>query len=99
MGLRMEFDTRMTALEEQSGRHTTMLQEVKDMLIRMQSKDDDEEDDDQEFGVQSLDLVLMFSCFQSKTLVGLLLLGICLYFETCLDNLTCFGCFHVETNA
>ena len=44
--LRMEFDICMNALEEQSNRHTTMLQEVKGMLIRMQSKDDYEEDDD-----------------------------------------------------
>ena len=43
--LRMEFDTRMTTLEEQSSRHTIMLQEIKGMLIRMQSKDDDDEDD------------------------------------------------------
>ena len=46
--LRMEFDTRMTALEEQSGRHTTMLQEIKGMLIRMQSKDDDDEEEEEE---------------------------------------------------
>ncbi|GFZ16813.1 hypothetical protein Acr_26g0000830 [Actinidia rufa] len=42
---RIEFDTRMTSLEEQSGHHTTMLQEIKGMLIRMQSKDDDEDDE------------------------------------------------------
>ena len=47
MGLRTEFDIRMTLLEEQSGRHTTMLQEIKDMLIWMQSKNDDEEEDDE----------------------------------------------------
>ena len=39
--LRTEFDTHMTALEDQSSRHTSMLQEIKGMLIRMQSKDDD----------------------------------------------------------
>ena len=33
--LRIEFDTRMTSLEEQSGHHTTTLQEIKGMLIRM----------------------------------------------------------------
>ena len=43
--LRMEFDTCMTALEEYSSRHTTMLQEVKRILIWMQSKDDDDDDD------------------------------------------------------
>ncbi|GFY91118.1 hypothetical protein Acr_07g0013140 [Actinidia rufa] len=47
--LRVEFDTRMTSLEEQSGCHTTMLQKIKGMLIRMQSKNDD--DDDKEFRV------------------------------------------------
>ena len=44
--LRTKFDTYMTALEEQSSRHTTMLEEVKGMLIRMQSNDDNEEDED-----------------------------------------------------
>ena len=44
--LKTEFNTCMTLLEEQSGRHTTMLQEIKCMLIRMQSKDDDDDDDD-----------------------------------------------------
>ena len=45
--LRMEFDTRMTSLEEQYGRYTTMLQEIKGMLIRMQSKDEDDDEDDE----------------------------------------------------
>ena len=44
--LRIEFDTQMTSLGEQSGRHTTMLQEIKGMLIRMQARDDEEEEDD-----------------------------------------------------
>ncbi|GFS42928.1 hypothetical protein Acr_00g0082640 [Actinidia rufa] len=44
--IRTEFDTRMTALEEQSSCHTTMLQEIKGMIIRMQSKDDDDDEDD-----------------------------------------------------
>ena len=44
--LRIEFDTCMTSLEEQSGLHTTMLQEIKDMFIRMQSKDDDDDEND-----------------------------------------------------
>ena len=39
-------NTRMTALEEESGRHTTMLQEIKGMLIRMQARDDDDEEED-----------------------------------------------------
>ncbi|GFZ05278.1 hypothetical protein Acr_17g0008500 [Actinidia rufa] len=49
--LRVDFDTRMTAhneqfsrLEEQSGRQTTLLQEIKGMLIRMQAWNDDEEE-------------------------------------------------------
>ena len=44
--LRIEFDNRMTSLEEQFGRCTTILQEIKGMLIRMQSKDDNEDEDD-----------------------------------------------------
>ncbi|GFS33971.1 hypothetical protein Acr_00g0031530 [Actinidia rufa] len=47
MGLRTELDTRMTSLEEQSSYHTTMLQEIKGMLIRMQSKNDEEEEDNE----------------------------------------------------
>ena len=43
--LRIEFDTRMIRLEEQSGHHTTMLQEIKGILIQMQSKDEEEEED------------------------------------------------------
>ncbi|GFS40609.1 hypothetical protein Acr_00g0069520 [Actinidia rufa] len=52
--LRVDFDTHMTThdelfsrLEDQSGRHTTLLQEIKGMLIQMQVRndDDDEEDD------------------------------------------------------
>ena len=46
--LRIEFDIRMTSLEEQSGRHTTMLQEIKGMLIWMQSKDDDEGEEEED---------------------------------------------------
>ena len=48
ISLRTEFDTRMTAIEEQSSCYTTMLQEVNGMLIRMQSKDDDEEEEEEE---------------------------------------------------
>ncbi|GFS34062.1 hypothetical protein Acr_00g0032030 [Actinidia rufa] len=44
--LRMEMNTRMTTLENESGRHMTMLQEIKGMLIRMQSKEEEEEEDD-----------------------------------------------------
>ena len=43
--LRTKFDTCMIALEEQSSRYTTMLQEIKGMLIRMQSRDDNEDED------------------------------------------------------
>ncbi|GFZ00922.1 hypothetical protein Acr_14g0005570 [Actinidia rufa] len=45
--LRMEMNTRMTVLEEESSCHTTMLQEIKGMLIRIQSKNEEEEDDDE----------------------------------------------------
>ncbi|GFY90914.1 hypothetical protein Acr_07g0011100 [Actinidia rufa] len=41
--LRIEFNTRMTSLEEKSSCHTTMLHEIKGMLIQMQSKDEDDE--------------------------------------------------------
>ena len=44
--LRIKFDTRMTSLEEQFGCYTTVLQEIKGMLIRMQYKDDDDEDEE-----------------------------------------------------
>ena len=44
--LMTEFDTRMTALEDQSSRHTTKLQEINGMLIRMQSKDDNDDYED-----------------------------------------------------
>ncbi|GFS35916.1 hypothetical protein Acr_00g0042670 [Actinidia rufa] len=51
--LRLDFDTRMTLceeqfghLEEQSGRHTTLFQGIKGMLISMQAKEDDEEEED-----------------------------------------------------
>ena len=45
--LRIEFDTCMTSLEEQSGHHTTILQEIKGMLIRTQPKDDDDDKNDE----------------------------------------------------
>ncbi|GFS36594.1 hypothetical protein Acr_00g0046870 [Actinidia rufa] len=44
--LRMEMSTFMTSLEEESSRHTIMLQEIKGMLIRMQSKEEEEEEND-----------------------------------------------------
>ncbi|GFS39338.1 hypothetical protein Acr_00g0062350 [Actinidia rufa] len=47
MDFRTEFNTRMTSLEEQSSLHTTMLQEIKGMLIRMQLKNDDNDADDE----------------------------------------------------
>ena len=46
LNLRMEMTTHMTALEEKSSHHMTMLQEIKGMLIRMQSKEEEEEEDD-----------------------------------------------------
>ena len=42
---RAEVNTRLTSLEEESSRHTIMLQDMKGMLIRMEKE---EEDDDQE---------------------------------------------------
>ena len=45
--LRIEFDTQMTGHAEQSGRHITMLQEIKGMLIRIQSNEEEENEEDQ----------------------------------------------------
>ena len=45
--LRIDFETWMIALDEQSARHTTMLQEIKGTLIRIQSNDDDEKEEGQ----------------------------------------------------
>ncbi|GFS30838.1 hypothetical protein Acr_00g0014450 [Actinidia rufa] len=42
---RVEVSARMTTLEEESNRHTTMLKEMKCMLIRMEEDDDDDKDD------------------------------------------------------
>ncbi|GFZ14647.1 hypothetical protein Acr_24g0008370 [Actinidia rufa] len=46
LDLGREVNTRMTKLEEESNRHTTMLQEIKGMLIRMEEDDDKEEEED-----------------------------------------------------
>ncbi|GFS40604.1 hypothetical protein Acr_00g0069500 [Actinidia rufa] len=43
---RAEVNSRITSLEEESSLHTTMLQEMKGMLIRMEAKDDDDDDDE-----------------------------------------------------
>ncbi|GFS40703.1 hypothetical protein Acr_00g0069930 [Actinidia rufa] len=48
MNLRMEMNTRMTALEEESSRHTTMLQEIKGILIQMQLKEEEEEKEEED---------------------------------------------------
>ncbi|GFY95677.1 hypothetical protein Acr_10g0010620 [Actinidia rufa] len=42
---RNEVNARLTSLEEESSRNTTMLQVIHGMLIRMQAKNDDDEDD------------------------------------------------------
>ncbi|PSS08284.1 TRNA modification GTPase [Actinidia chinensis var. chinensis] len=41
---RVEVNACMTTLEEESSRHTTMLQEMKGMLIRMEEDEEEEED-------------------------------------------------------
>ncbi|GFS40628.1 hypothetical protein Acr_00g0069570 [Actinidia rufa] len=46
MNLKMEMSTLITSLEEESSRHTTMLQEINGMLIRIQSKEEEEEEED-----------------------------------------------------
>ncbi|GFZ05176.1 hypothetical protein Acr_17g0007480 [Actinidia rufa] len=45
-GHRNEVNARLTSLEEESSRNTTMVQEIHGMLIRMQAKNDDEDDED-----------------------------------------------------
>ncbi|GFY91467.1 hypothetical protein Acr_07g0016630 [Actinidia rufa] len=42
--LRMEMNTHMIALEEESSHHTTMLQEIKGVLIQMQLKEEEVDD-------------------------------------------------------
>ena len=41
---RAQVNARITILEEESSRHTTMLQEMKGMLIRMEEDEDDDDD-------------------------------------------------------
>ena len=41
---RAEVNACMTSLEEESRRHTTMLQEMKSMLIQMEAEEEEEED-------------------------------------------------------
>ncbi|GFZ05437.1 hypothetical protein Acr_17g0010090 [Actinidia rufa] len=45
---RSEVNARLTTLEEESSRNTTMLQEIHGMIIRMQAKNDEEENDDED---------------------------------------------------
>ncbi|GFZ14661.1 hypothetical protein Acr_24g0008510 [Actinidia rufa] len=43
---REEVNTRLSSLEEESSRHTVMLQDMKGMLIRMEEEDDDDGEED-----------------------------------------------------
>ncbi|GFS34086.1 hypothetical protein Acr_00g0032150 [Actinidia rufa] len=43
---REEVNTRLSSLEEESSRHTDMLQDMKDMLIRMEEEEDDDDEED-----------------------------------------------------
>ncbi|GFY90888.1 hypothetical protein Acr_07g0010840 [Actinidia rufa] len=43
---REEVNTRLLSLEEESSRHTVMLQDMKGMLIRMEEEDDDDDKED-----------------------------------------------------
>ncbi|GFY80991.1 nucleosome assembly protein 1;2 [Actinidia rufa] len=43
---REEVNTRLSSLEEESSRHTVMLQDMKGMLIRMEEEDDDDDEED-----------------------------------------------------
>ncbi|GFZ18418.1 hypothetical protein Acr_27g0001570 [Actinidia rufa] len=54
---RVEVNTRMTKLEKESSQHTTMLQEMKGMLIRMEEDDDEEEEEDLELSLDLFDVV------------------------------------------
>ncbi|GFZ05440.1 hypothetical protein Acr_17g0010120 [Actinidia rufa] len=45
---RKEVNTRLSSLEEESSRHTVMLQDMKGMLIRMEEEDDDDDDDEED---------------------------------------------------
>ncbi|GFY90890.1 hypothetical protein Acr_07g0010860 [Actinidia rufa] len=43
---REKVNTRLSSLEEESSRHTVMLQDMKGMLIRMEEEDDDDDEED-----------------------------------------------------
>ncbi|GFZ11376.1 late embryogenesis abundant protein, group 2 [Actinidia rufa] len=43
---REEVNTRLSSLEEESSRHTVMLQDMKGMLIRMEEEDDDDDEEE-----------------------------------------------------
>ncbi|GFZ18313.1 hypothetical protein Acr_27g0000520 [Actinidia rufa] len=43
---REEVNTRLSSLDEESSRHTVMLQDMKGMLIRMEEEDDDDDEED-----------------------------------------------------
>ncbi|GFZ14636.1 hypothetical protein Acr_24g0008260 [Actinidia rufa] len=43
---REEVNTRLSLLEDESSRHTVMLQDMKGMLIRMEEEDDDDDDEE-----------------------------------------------------
>ncbi|GFS31969.1 hypothetical protein Acr_00g0020170 [Actinidia rufa] len=43
---REEVNTRLSSLEEESSRHTVMLQDMKGMLIRMEEEEDDDDEED-----------------------------------------------------
>ncbi|GFY90894.1 hypothetical protein Acr_07g0010900 [Actinidia rufa] len=43
---REEVNARLSSLEEESSRHTVMLQDMKGMLIRMEEEDDDDDDEE-----------------------------------------------------
>ncbi|GFY91131.1 nucleosome assembly protein 1;2 [Actinidia rufa] len=43
---REEVNTRLSSLEEESSRHTVILQDMKGMLIRMEEEDDDDDEEE-----------------------------------------------------
>ncbi|GFY90916.1 nucleosome assembly protein 1;2 [Actinidia rufa] len=43
---REEVNTRLSSLEEESSRHTVMLQDMKGMLVRMEEEDDDDDEEE-----------------------------------------------------
>ncbi|GFZ19874.1 hypothetical protein Acr_28g0005790 [Actinidia rufa] len=64
---REEVNTRLSSLEEESSRHTVMLQDMKGMLIHMEDEEDDEEEEDYDLSTISRCYVFIFYVWISAT--------------------------------